>query len=207
MEFGENPDKGAVVGRQFIDPERGFTFTVPKPYELQNTNAAVVGVAGDGEAVRFDSADVPPNMDLGDYLRSGWIAGLDENSIKTFSQGGVEMASARAVTDVWTFRISAVRFEGTVYRFIFAARQDSQAFADRSAQVVSSFRKTRSTDLRKIRHLVVRLVTAKPGDTIASVSARMSGVSNPSQLFLVLNALYPGDRLTAGERYKVVQVE
>ena len=52
---------------------------MPAGYKLQISKGAVVGVAGDGEAVRFDSAEVPASMSLTDYLKSGWIAGLDHN--------------------------------------------------------------------------------------------------------------------------------
>src|SRR5690606_4400469 len=60
--FGDSPAQGSIVGRRFIQPAARFTFTVPEGYTLQSSQGAVVGVAGDGEAVRFDSADVQANV-------------------------------------------------------------------------------------------------------------------------------------------------
>src|SRR5690606_769309 len=99
LAFGDNPNQGAIVGRQFIHPVLDFTFSVPSRYTLQNSQSSVVGVAGDGEAVRFDSAEVPKSMALTDYVTSGWIAGLDPNSVRSQSVNGFEMVRAIAVTD------------------------------------------------------------------------------------------------------------
>ena len=207
LSFGDSPSQGAIVGQQFIHPVLGFTFTVPKGYSLQNTAAAVVGLAGDGEAVRFDSAEVPEQMALTDYLRSGWIAGLDEQSVRSESHNGVDMASGTAFSGQWHFRVTAVRFKGDVYRYIFASRTDDQAFARRADQVVQSFREATSADTRKIRRAVVRVVTARSGDTTRSLANKMTGVAHAQDLFLVLNALYDGDPIKAGEQYKIVVVE
>ena len=105
----------------------------PQNYALQMSRGAVVGVAGDGEAVRFDSAEVPASMALADYLKSGWIAGLKPETVTTGSQGGLDTASGIAATDQWNFRVEVVRFQGRVYRFIFAARIDSELFARAAA--------------------------------------------------------------------------
>ncbi len=207
LAFGDSPNQGAIVGRQFIHPKLGFTFSVPTAYSLQNTSTAVVGLAGDGEAVRFDSAEVPETMSLTDYLRSGWIAGLDTESVAAETHNGIEMASGSAETPQWHFRVTAVRFEGDVYRYIFASRTGDADFLKRAKETISSFRKVTGSDTRKIKHTVLSMVTARPGDTTASLAAKMTGVVDGSDLFLVLNSLYQGDPITPGEQYKIVSVE
>lgn len=204
MQFGDNPDQGAVVGRQFIHPTLGFTFSVPAPYTLQNTPSAVVGVAGDGEAVRFDSAEVPKAMALTDYLKSGWIAGLDPASVRAESHNGVEMASGVATTDQWRFRVTAVRFNQDVYRFIFASRTGGPDFDRRAMAVISSFRQTQPADMAKIKRIVVRVIEAKAGDTTDSLAAKMAQSANAKELFLVLNNLFDGDTIVPGEDYKII---
>ncbi|MBU1175080.1 MAG: M48 family metalloprotease [Alphaproteobacteria bacterium] len=207
LAFGDSPNQGAVVGQQFIHPALGFTFTVPKGYSLQNSLAAVVGLAGDGEAVRFDSAEVPESMALPDYLKSGWIAGLDAASVRSENHNGVDMASGTAFAGQWHFRVTALRFKGDVYRYIFASRTGDDAFAKRAEQVVASFREAQAEDTRKIRRTVVRIATARPGDTTRSLSDRMTGVANGSELFLVLNSLFDNDPIAPGENYKIIAVE
>jgi predicted Zn-dependent protease len=207
LAFGESAAQGAVVGRRFIQPTLKFTFTVPEGYTLQNNKGAVVGVAGEGEAVRFDSASVPQTMDLVDYLRSGWIAGLRPETVKRVSHNGLDMASGAAATEQWNFRVSVVRFSGQVYRFIFAARIDHPRFVEGAEQTLRSFREATAQDIAQIRELRVETVVAGKLDTADSLARRMGSLSRGSDLFYILNNLYPGDPVEPGARYKIVTVE
>lgn len=207
MLFGPSAKQGAIVGQRFIQPKAGVTFTVPDGYRLQIAQGAVVAVAGDGEAVRFDTADVPPSMSLDDYLRSGWIAGLKPNSVTTRTVNGIPTASGLAVTDQWSFRVSVMRVDGHVYRFIFAARDDSPRFAAGAENTLESFRRTSPRDIARIRHAVIRTVAARPGDTADTLARKMGGFTKGVELFYVLNDLRPGDPVTPGEKYKIVVLQ
>ncbi|HVY51706.1 MAG TPA: M48 family metalloprotease [Devosia sp.] len=206
LTFGDSPQQGAISGQRFIHPGLKFTFTVPPGYNLQISNGAVVGVAGDGEAVRFDSASVPDTMTLTDYLKSGWIAGLDAGSVQAQTLNGFDTASGKAATDQWNFRVKVVRYGGKVYRFIFAARIDSELFARGADQTIASFRQTTPADLRQVHTLQIKTVTAGPVDSADSLTRRMGAVSDAANLFYILNNLYPGDPVTPGAPYKVVVV-
>ncbi|WP_332701419.1 M48 family metalloprotease [Devosia sp.] len=207
LTFGDSPAQGSIVGRRFIHTSSKFTFTVPAGYTLQNSQSAVVGVAGDGEAVRFDSADVQANVPLSDYLKSGWIAGLKADSVATQSFNGIDMASGLAQTDQWFFRVSVMRLDGQVYRFIFAAKADSARFAQGAEATLQSFRRTEASDLNQVRKVAVRVVTAKAGDSADSLAHQMAGLSRGSELFYIINDLYPGDAVVPGEKYKVVVLQ
>jgi Putative Zn-dependent protease len=204
LSFGDSPAQGSVVGQRFIHAANRFTFTVPEGYSLQTSQSAVVGVAGDGEAVRFDSAQVQPNMSLTDYLKSGWIAGLKADTVKALSHNGLEMASGLAQTDQWFFRVAVVRLDGDVYRFIFAAKSDSARFQQGADATIASFRRTTNADLSQIRKLAIKLVTARAGDTAERLAAQMAPIPGARDLFYILNNLYPGDTLVPGQRYKIV---
>jgi predicted Zn-dependent protease len=207
MSFGASSQQGAIIGQRYIQPALKFTFTVPDGYKLQTTQGAVVGVAGDSEAVRFDSAEVPQSMSLTDYLKSGWIAGLDTASVKEATINGMDTASGIARTDQWSFRVSVLRFQGQVVRFIFAARNDSARFGQGAAATLASFRSTRPSDLAQIRTVAIKVITARPGDTAASLALRMASMSRGIDLFYVLNDLLPGDPVTPGNTYKIVTVQ
>ncbi len=207
LAFGDSPAQGSVVGRRYVNPALKFTFEVPSSYTLQISKGAVVGVAGEGEAVRFDSAEVPANMPLEDYLKSGWIAGLQPASVKRESANGFDMASGIAVTPQWNFRVAVVRHQNRVYRFIFAAKFDSAAFGKAADATLKSFRATTAKDLGSVKKLVIRTIAAGNVDTADSMARRMSGLGRGTDLFYILNNLYPGDTLVAGQKYKIVAVE
>ncbi|MBJ3786212.1 M48 family metalloprotease [Devosia sediminis] len=204
LTFGDSPSQGSVVGQRFIHPANKFTFTVPQGYTLQTSQSAVVGVAGDGEAVRFDSAQVQENMSLTDYLKSGWIAGLKAETVTALEHNGLEMASGLAQTDQWFFRVAVMRHNGDVYRFIFAAKADSPRFQQGADATIQSFRPTTAADLAQIRQLSIRLVTARAGDNADRLAGQMADIAGGRDLFYILNNLYPGDPVVPGQRYKIV---
>jgi predicted Zn-dependent protease len=207
LAFGDSPAQGAVVDQRYVNSVLGFTFTVPDRYTLQISNGAVVGVAGENEAVRFDSAEVPASTGLADYLKSGWIAGLQPETVRAENANGIDMATGVAVTPQWTFRVAVVRFKDQVYRFIFAAKFDSPAFDEAATQTLRSFRAATSRDSAGVKHLVLRLATAGKLDTADSLARKMSGLTRGTDLFYILNNLYPGDPVVPGQRYKIVSVE
>ena len=206
LSFGASPQQGAIVGQRYIQPALKFTFTVPDGYRLQNAQSAVVGVAGDSEAVRFDSAEVPPSMALTDYLKSGWIAGLDPASVTEATINGMDTASGTAKTAQWSFRVSVARFQGQVMRFIFAAKTDSDRFSAGAKATLMSFRPTTSADLSQIRHVSVKVITARAGDTADKLAQRMAALSRGIDLFYILNNLLPGDSVITGQKYKIIVV-
>lgn len=207
LTFGDSPSQGSIVGRRFIHSTSKFTFLVPPGYTLQNSQSAVVGVAGDGEAVRFDSAEVASDVPLTDYLNSGWIAGLKPDSVTAKSYNGIDMASGVARTDQWYFRVAVMRLDGDVYRFIFAAKSDSARFAEGAEATLKSFRRTTAADLGQIRKIGVKVLTAKSGDSADSLAQQMAGLNRGPELFYIINDLFPGDPVETGKQYKIVTLQ
>jgi predicted Zn-dependent protease len=100
-----------------------------------------------------------------------------------------------------------VRHDGRVYRFIFAAKFDSPAFSKAAEDTLKSFRAATAKDIGQVKKLVVRTITAGPVDTADSLARKMSALGRGTDLFYILNNLYPGDTLTTGQRYKIVTIE
>ena len=92
----------------------------------------------------------------------------------------------------------------TIYRIIFAthALDPAQEKAFRAA--IDSFRRIGPAEAEKVKPLRITVVTAKGGDTAATLSARMVSTDKPLETFELLNGLGDGAALTAGERYKLV---
>ena len=71
---------------------------------------------------------------------SGWVAGLDETSVRAETINGNEAATARAAADGWQFDITVIRAGGQVYRLLTAApRRASSSTTSRSTSA-SSFK-------------------------------------------------------------------
>ena len=205
IEFGDNPTEGVTRGRKFSHPRLGFGFIAPEGFVLENTAQAVLGVAGGGaEALRLDSVTVSGDTTLENYLASGWIDGLQTDSVSTLTVNGLPAATALAKSGDWRFRVGVIRLGTDVYRLIFATTSLTPDADKRYLEAINSFRRISTEEAGKLRPLHLQIVTAGPGDTAQSLSGRMAVTDRPLEYFLLLNGLDRAGALKAGERYKIV---
>lgn len=203
--FGDDPSQGYVRERTFIHPSLGVGFTVPDGFVIDNASDAVLATGADGTALRFDAVALVRGADLGQYLASGWVNGLNETSVTRFTVNGMPAAAAHASAKGWEFRIAIVQADsGATYRFIFANESATPGLEKAAAATVASFRQLDQRALAALKPLTIRIVTARAGDTQDSLAARMSGVDRPRELFRVLNELTPGAPIAAGTKVKIV---
>lgn len=204
MMFGDKPDEGYVRGNQFLHPELGIAFSVPEGFVIDNSAAAVTAAGPGDVAIRFDGATVSPRQPLAEYLTSGWVTGLDEQTIRTTTINGNEAATARAQADGWQFDVTVIRSGRQVYRLLTAAPLSSDAL-DRTARYVSqSFHVLTEREKAALTPLRIRIVTVQAGENVASLARQMVGVDRKLELFRLLNALGPGATLSAGDKVKIV---
>ncbi len=203
--FGEDPSEGFVRGRRFLHPKLGFTFTAPEGYALDNTAQAVFGVKDGGErALRLDVVRVPADQPLPEYLLSGWIEGIDAQSMDEITINGFKAATAAAKNDQWAFRLYAVRAGSEVYRMIFAAKAMSADFDRQARETMASFRRLSRAQAAAVKPLRLRIVTVGAADTVETLAARMATGDRAPERFRVLNGLQPGDKPKPGDRVKIV---
>jgi len=196
--YGDSPNEGYVREQTFIHPKLGVTFRAPDGFTIDNSANAVMA-SGPGEvAIRFDGASLPAGSNLADYIRSGWVTGLDDSSIQTTTINGLPAATARASADRWQFDIVVIGANNKVYRFLTAAPKGSNALLPASQTVTQSFRLLSPAEQNAIKPLRIRVVTVKPGDTLASLSARKL------ELFRLLNAMSAGATVSVGDRVKLI---
>jgi predicted Zn-dependent protease len=202
--FGDTPDEGYVRGNMFLHPRLGIAFQVPEGFVIDN-NAQAVTAAGPGDtAIRFDGVTLNPGTGLADYLRSGWVTGLDPASVQTTTINGNEAAIGRARADGWNFDVTVVRAGGQVYRLLTAAPAASTSLEATARSVSGSFRLLSDQEKASLKPLRIRVVTVGFTDTIASLSAKMVGVDRKEALFRLLNALPPDGTISRGDKVKIV---
>jgi predicted Zn-dependent protease len=203
--YGEDPSEGFVRGRRFLHPKLGFTFQTPENFTLDNTAQAVIGVREGGtQAMRFDVVRVPSEQSLGDYLNSGWMEGVDKASTEETTVNGFPAAATTAQGDQWQFKVYAMRFNGDVYRFIFATKQRTTESDRNVRETVNSFRRLTLDEIQAARPLRIKVITVQPGDTVESLSHRMAGIDHPTERFRVLNGLETHAQVKVRDRVKIV---
>ncbi|MBB2973470.1 putative Zn-dependent protease [Mesorhizobium sp. RMAD-H1] len=202
--YGDTPDEGYVRGRTFLHPKLGVTFTVPSGFDIDNSANAVMATGPNEVAIRFDGAQLAQGSSLTDYIKSGWVSGLDESTVRATTLNGMPAATARASADRWQFDIVVVSAGEKVYRFLTAAPKGSAALLPTSQAVTRSFRILSPAEQATIKPLRIRVVTVKPGETIGTLAARMQGTDRKLDLFRLLNAIPPGGTISVGGRVKII---
>ena len=204
MVYGDDPSEGFVRGREFLHPRLSIGFKVPPNFRLENTKEAVLAAAGDDTAMRFDGVTVAADTAPTEYLASGWVNGLVEDSIRETNINGLPAATAEARAGSWVFRIGAVRAGGSMYRLIFADRSDGAAIEQALDETLGSFHQLSQMEVARLRPLRIDVVQTAPGDNAATLAARMEGTERELELFQLLNGLQAGDALAPGQPVKIV---
>ncbi|WP_244487562.1 M48 family metalloprotease [Aureimonas sp. Leaf460] len=205
MLFGDSAVEGYVRNRSFYHPGLGITFQVPQGFVIDNTAEAVLATGPGDTAIRFDGVALAQNSGLVDYIKSGWIGGLDVGSIRELRISGLEAVSARAAGGEYVFDVTVIRVGDQVYRFLTALPAASDASVGQIAgTVANSFRLLSPAEKESLKPLRIRILTAAAGDTPQSLANRMTGVDRKLEMFQLLNELGPTTPLQAGERYKII---
>ncbi len=204
MLFGDTPNEGYVRGRTFLHPGLGVAFSVPPGFVIDNSAEAVTA-AGPGDiAVRFDGVAVSKRTKTTDYIKSGWVVGLDETSITPIKINGLDAATAKAQADGWNFDITAIRSEDQIFRLLTAAPLSSKRLGQVAKEVSASFRKMGDLERKNLRPLTVKVVTVKSGETMSTIVGRMAGTDRKLALFRLLNALPAGAAVSTGDKMKII---
>ncbi len=205
MDFGGSAKEGYIRGQQFLHLKLGITFRVPSRFELSNKADSVLAAGPNQVALRFDAVNLKGQETSPDgYLKSGWVNGLDPASVRPIVINGMQAATGRAQTGDWQFSITVVQRNSRYYRFILAAPRSNPDIAVTGQLIANSFRGLDRAESAKIKPLVIRVIKAKAGSTIASLSARMKGVARKAELFRAINGLGPQDQVKPGLQVKLI---
>lgn len=205
LPYGDDPADGIVRGRHFIHARLGVAFDAPEGFSLENTSQAVLGSSGEGsQRLLFDAAETQEGQSLEEVLRSTWNDTIEPGSLETTTVNGFPTALALSRGKEWNFRLSALQIGPTTYRMIVAVKVGSGDLDKLFHDALMSIRKITPEEAQTIQPLHLMIVTAMSDDTAETMAARMSGVGNSLERFLILNELDRSAPLKEGEHYKIV---
>ncbi|WP_422646719.1 M48 family metalloprotease [Agrobacterium tumefaciens] len=202
--YGDSPQEGYVRGQTFLHGTLGIRFDVPEGFVIDNKVEAVLATGPGDMAIRFDGVADPKQTSLANYLTSGWVAGLIPETVRETQVNGLEAATARASADKWDFDVTVIRVGQQIFRFLTAVPKGSQQLDSVANVLRGSFRRMTPQEIASLKPLRVRVVTVKPGETIATMAARMMGTDRKLEMFRVLNAMSATAALQPGQRVKII---
>lgn len=202
--FGDSPQEGYVRGQTFLHGGLGIRFDVPEGFMIDNKVEAVLATGPGEAAIRFDGVSDTSNGSLTNYISSGWVTGLQPETIRPLVINGLEAATAHATADRWDFDVTVIRTGAQIFRFLTAVPKGSTSLDSIANVLRSSFRKMSPQEAAALKPLRIRVITVQPGETVASLSTRMLGTNRKLELFTLINALTPTSALKAGDRVKII---
>lgn len=204
MLFGDTAEEGFVRGQVFAHSGLKIRFVAPQGFRIENQVRAVLVSGPNDIATRFDATVLSARMGLIEYLKSGWITGLVEETIREETLNGMKTAYATAIGEGWRFKVRIIRSGGQIFRFITAAPQTNTNLDAVSRQITGSFRLLTNREISRLKPLQIDVIIAGPQDTVASLARRMKGSSQPEKLFRLLNGLGDVERVSQGQKVKIV---
>lgn len=202
--FGDSPQEGYVRGQTFLHGGLGIRFDVPEGFTIDNKIEAVLATGPGEAAIRFDGVSDTSDGSLTNYISSGWVTGLQPETIRPLVVNGLSAATARASADRWDFDVTVIRTGTQIFRFLTAVPKGSPALDPVANVLRASFRKMSPQEAASLKPLRVRVVTVDQGETVDSIADRMMGTNRKLELFTLINALTPTSELAPGARVKII---
>lgn len=210
LTYGDDPKQGVVEGRKFTHPDLRLAFETPNGFYMVNGTRAVA-ISGQSGKGQFASGQFSGDLDA--YVRAAFAgltqsgqAAIDPGTIQRTTVNGLPAAYATArVTsdgsqvDVTVF---AYRFSDTqAYHFLTVVPAGTGAVFN---GMYASMRRISDTEAAAVKPRKLVIVTARKGDTVRTLAARMAYTDAPLDRFLVLNGLTASSTIAAGQKVKLV---
>jgi predicted Zn-dependent protease len=206
MAYDDDVSQGVVQGRAFRHPGIGIAFEAPAGFALQNTPAAVIG--NSQSAGRFTFGGNPAGgLSIENYAAKVWqAAGTQAPQMTRTRINGVDAGVGQMRVQTRSGPVDATL---AVYRwgadsYYHLLMLAPAGGAERFAPLVNSVRKLTPAEAGAIKGRRVSVVTVRPGDTVASLAARMAYNDDRVARFATLNGINPSDRLVPGSRVKLI---
>ncbi|OQP87038.1 metalloprotease [Rhizobium rhizosphaerae] len=202
--YGDSPQEGYVRGQTFLHGKLGIRFEVPEGFQIDNKVEAVLATGPGEVAIRFDGVADSQGRSLTDYIASGWVTGLEPDTIRATQVNGLEAATARASADRWDFDVTVIRIGSQIYRFLTAVPKGSAALEPTAKVLRASFRRMTAEEAASLKPLRVRVFTVKQGETVPTLASRMMGTDRKLELFRMINAMGLTATVKPGDRVKII---
>lgn len=209
--YGDVPEQGFVRGRDFVHPKLGFRFTVPAGFRITNTPTKIVAENLEGSKILFDMGTGPANIAPDQYLKSIWapqaqLAGLQMLNDVNGQKGATATTQMQGSGNTYDARLVAIAGGGTdYYRFTFLTPASQTKAMEEPFRVTTySLRGLSAAEKKLATPNRVRIVRVNSGDTVQSLAEKMPVSDHAAERFCLLNGCSVTDRLTVGNKVKIV---
>jgi len=208
MLYDDDPRQGVIEGRTFRHPDLRFAFDAPPGYGIQNGTTAVSVSGREGQAI---FSVLPYNGNLESYAVQALRRHIGQTQARvsqpqrTVINGlPAVVAQARAASTNGVADLTVVAYEFSRTQAYYVASLTRGRGAGPFQAMFNSVRRLTPQEAAGIRPRVVDVVTVGSRDTVETLARRMAYPTYQVERFRVLNGLTAGERVTPGQRVKLV---
>ena len=204
----DDPAQGIIDGATFTHPDLRIQFSVPQGYLMSNGTDAVT-ISGSAGKAQFRQG--PPNIDQAIAFAYQQLTGgqfqLQVPAPQRITINGMPAAvtTARVETDSGLIDASVVAYQWDAQRvYYFVMLTPGGYGVSPFVPMINSLRRISAAEAAAIRPRVIHVETVRPGETVATLAARMAYPDFKLERFLSLNGLVANSVLAAGQKVKLV---
>lgn len=207
---GESARAGVFVDHRFVHPALRFTLSFPKGWKYENSPTVVVAYPKDESAVVALQVAAEGNdpVAVADEIESQAVL-LERSDPKEINGLRAVTAIAKVVErgEEIFLSLTWIAKDDLVYQLLGAttsARWNEHRPTFEAA--AESFRAPSQDELEEVRENRLRLVAAKPDETLSAIAKRVKS-QWPAEKLAVANAMTTKEKLSGGESIKVSKSE
>ena len=208
MLYGHDPAQGVVEGQDFLHPQLKMKFTAPSGFGMQNASDAVTINGNNGKAIFAGGAfDGNRSSYVANALKavSGENATIPAGEIRRTTVNDIPAFYTNAIVNTQQGQrvVSVFAYEwgpGMASHFVTITANNANPF-DR---MFASMSRLTPAQAATVKPRKLRVVTAGPRDSVATLAARMAYPSLQNERFRALNGLSSNAAIRAGQKLKIV---
>ena len=209
--FGPNPDYGIRNGETFIHPGHEYVLKMPLGWNA-HTTTTLIGAIGPDEASAYFLGLSHYGYDVSLYGQSLKDAFYEEYRLEPFEEQFEVIPQGSRYSLIYRDHSSDSRLyifftwielSGSIFQFIGFGPENQR---ETLREITRSIRSIRPSDKSDLSILRLRLVEARPGETLAQLGEREKNQWSP-EFTAIANNLPSDTRFQGGEWVKIVRRE
>ena len=209
MVLGSNASNGIVRNNQFYHKDLAITLSFPPGWSIDNLAYRIVAYSKDRDGfIQIVLNDRNKRMTPKEYVKTHFKCVQNGQEIKTANfQGYTGFISGKTPFGKRKIRVAAIYQEKKVYLIAASAKNDQllKQYDSAFLATIRSLNKLCSDQLHLAQPQRIKLITARKGDTFASLAQRSPLSSHAEEQLRLLNGHYPTGEPTAGQQIKIVE--
>ncbi len=208
MLYDDDPKQGVIEGQSFRHPDLKLAFDAPSGFAMNNGSTAVTMSGSTGQA-QFSGGNTSASLETTiaeAFKKIGGQTPLNYGSIQRTTINGLTAAYASADASTQSGQVTV-----TVYAYDFGANSQYYILSMHKTGTGNPFstsfqsvRRLSASEAAQIKPRRIDVITARSGDSVASLAARMAYSDYREERFRTLNGLDASATIRSGQRLKIV---